>query len=372
MRANTLVKAAAAVLFFAGAALPAITARDAIGQDVLQKPIQVNVTVALKLIQVYVIDRNGNPVPGLRAEDFEIRDDGQPVKITDLEYHAPVLPVPSINPTAETPPPPPPAVKLNRKFFLWFDFGFNDPSGIKRAKAAGLHFMDTQVRPEDEVALLSSSSLTGIIVHEYLTGDHGRVRQAIDALNLKQIAGRVSEIELLTSREQEWARFTDPSGMGGDLGNTLGNNDNIQATKDIIAKEGAVAQDVYRQKSLQFLKDFKALAKAFRYIPGAKSLILFSGGIAQSLLFGTRMGPEFNPYGTIEDQAKFNQSVISRYGDRDCQDEFQDLVKELRASNTFIYPINEIQQRGAEHDPASRDLQGDGFLRNLASETKGQ
>jgi len=369
MKKKKLIWAASVVFLFACASLFAIAKREPFGQDVLQKPIQYNVTVALKLIQAYVIDNKGEPVPGLKAEDFEITDDGQPVKITDLEYHSAVLPVPFVKPVTETPPP---AAKLNRKFFLWFDFGFNDPSGIKRAKAVGLHFMDTQVRPEDEVALLSSSSITGIKVHEYLTGDHQRVRQAIDALNLRQIAGRLSEIELLTSREQEWARFVDPSGLPSDMGNGGSGVPDLETLKEVIGREGAVAQDVYRQMSLQFLQDFRALAKALRYIPGAKSLILFSGGIAQSLLFGSKSASTFDPYGTIEDQAKFNQSVITRYGDRDCQNEFRDLVQDLRASNTFIYAVNEIQQRGAEHDPISRDLQGDGFLRNLASETKGQ
>jgi len=375
MKLKAFLKAGVAVLLIAWAARYGMGDRAIPGQDVLQKPIEHAVAVTLKLVQVYVVDRNGDPVPGLKAEDFEITDDGKPVRITDLEYHAAVLPVSTVRPAGEAPAPP--AAKLTRKFVLWLDFGFNDPSGIKRAKEAGLHFLDTQVRPEDEVALLSSSSLTGIKVHEYLTGDHSRVRQAISALDVKQIAGRLSEIELLTSREQEWARFTDTSGLPSEMGNTKmsggsSGEDDIKTTKEIIGREGAIAQDVYRQMSLQFLRDFKALAKAFRYISGVKSLILFSGGIAQSLLFGSKSASAFDPYGTVEDQAKYDQSVISRYGDRDCQNEFQELIKELKASSTFIYAVNEIQQRGAEHDPTSRDLQGDGFLRSLASETKGQ
>jgi VWFA-related protein len=338
-----------------------------IQDKIIDQNLHHEVSVALKLIQVYVVDKNGDPVPGLKAEEFEITDDGRPVQITDLEFHAAVLPVPSTIPATVASSP---AAKLNRKFFLWFDFGFNDPSGIKRAKEAGLHFMDTQVRPEDQVALVSSSILTGISVHEYLTGDHARVRQALSALDLKRIAGRAAEIELLMGREQEWARFTDPSGLA-DI-NQSDKSGEIADRKANLLKEGAVAQDVYRRHSLEFLKDFRALAKAFRYIPGTKSLILFSGGIAQSLLFGTRTGQMFDPYATIEEQAKYNQSVVSEYGDRDVQNEFQELVKELKASNTFIYAVNEIQQRGAEHDPTSRGLQGDGFLRNLASETKGQ
>ena len=360
-RLAALALAAGLCLAARPASRPSPVSQDAVQ---LQKPLQHAVSVALKLIQVYVTDKNGDPVPGLTPADFEISDDGAPMRITDLEYHTAVLPGAG---AAAAPAEKSAAAKLNRKFILWLDFGFNDPSGIKRAKEAGLHFLDTQVRPEDQIALISSSSLTGIAVNEYLTGDHARVRQALSALDIKRIAGRASEIELLMGREQEWARFTDPSGISGS-----GGGGGLDTLQEAIGREGAVAQDVYRQHSLEFLRDFRALAKAFRYIPGTKSLILFSGGIAQSLLFGTRMGAMFDPYASAEDQAKFNQAVVSQYGDRDVQNEFQELVKELKASNTFIYAVNEIQQRGAEHDPTSRDLQGDGFLRSLADQTKGE
>jgi len=362
MNGKKLVKAVTIVILLSCAILSGMVWHESVGQAVLTKSIQVNVTVALKLIQVYVIDRNGDPVSDLKADDFEITDDGQLVKITDLEYHTAAIPGASDRLVTETPLP---AAKLGRKYFLWFDFGFNDPSGMKRAKAAGLHFMDTQVQPDDQIALLSSTSLKGLNIHEYLTTDHGKVRQAIDSLDLRGIAGRVSEIEDLMGREQEWARFIDPSGLVVD-------SSDIKDIKEGLLREGRFVQELYKQQSLQFLKDFKDIAKALRYVPGVKSLILFSGGISQSLLYGTKKGPMYDPYATIEEQAKYNQAVVSEYGDRDVQNEFHDLIRELQASNTFVYSVNEIQERGAEHDPTSRDLQGDGFLRQLASETKGR
>ncbi len=324
-----------------------------------------DVSVTLKLIQVYVTDKKGNPAPGLTAADFEITDDGKPVSITDIEYHAAVIPGATDNtPTATTPAAP---VKINRKFFLWIDFGFNDPKGARRAKAAGLHFMDSQIQPQDDVALLTSTSLKGMTVQEYLTKDHAKMRKEIEAVEVGRIVGRASEIELLMSPEHEGARSIDQ-------GNPLAKNfPGDEDSKRLVQIEGASAQLIYKQQALRFLQDFRDIAKALRYIPGAKSLILFSGGIARSLLFGTKGARvNFNPYGDAEEQARYNDAVLTQYGDRDIQSEFHDLVRELRASNTFIYAVNETLPQGASHDRAAMDFQGDEFLRQLAGETGGQ
>ena len=279
------------------------------GQDFVQNPHH-DVSVTLKLIQVYVVDKKGNPVPGLTAADFDITDDGKPVSITDFEYHAAVFP--GVADQAPVPAAPAAPAKLNRKFFLWFDFGFNDSKGVKRAKTAALHFMDSQVRPEDQVALLSSSSLTGLIVHEYLTRDNSKVRQGIESLAVGRIAGRVAELDFYLERELPGARFADPSKDSP--------NAEDAAAAILLEQANAFGQEVYKQQSMKFLRDFRDLAKSFRYIPGTKSLILFSGGIARSLLFGMKKPTkQFNPYGSPEDQAEFNESVLSPYGDIDVQ-----------------------------------------------------
>jgi hypothetical protein len=49
------------------------------------KPLQYEVSVALKLIHVYVTDKKGNPVKDLAIGDFLVADDGRPVTVTDFE-----------------------------------------------------------------------------------------------------------------------------------------------------------------------------------------------------------------------------------------------------------------------------------------------
>jgi len=51
------------------------------------QPIQHQVVVTLKLIQVYVTDKKGHPVTDLSSEDFIIYDNGKVQTITEFEKH---------------------------------------------------------------------------------------------------------------------------------------------------------------------------------------------------------------------------------------------------------------------------------------------
>jgi len=53
---------------------------------------------------------------------------------------------------------------MNRKLFLFFDFAYNNLRGIIKAKEAALHFLDNNVRADDEVAVLTYSALKGLTV----------------------------------------------------------------------------------------------------------------------------------------------------------------------------------------------------------------
>ncbi|MBE0711922.1 MAG: hypothetical protein IH583_06020, partial [Candidatus Aminicenantes bacterium] len=111
------------------------------------KPLQYEVSVVLKLIRVYVTDKKDNPVPDLAIGDFAITDNGQAVTITDFETR--VLKVAAATPLATEPvespmekvATDPPAVRdMNRKFFLYIDFAYNNVRGVTKAKEAALHF----------------------------------------------------------------------------------------------------------------------------------------------------------------------------------------------------------------------------------------
>ncbi len=253
------------------------------GQEIekLQKPLQYEVSVTVKLIQVYITDKKGKPVMDLAKDDFIVFDNGAPVTVTEFEKHE-LLPA---APAAETEAPaqhivstPTPSVQtINRKFFLFFDFAFNNQRGVDKSVKAALHFLDAQVIPGDEVALFSYSMLKGVTVQEYLTADHEKVREAVAAVTAKAIAGRAGEVE-----EQYWRQVS--------IGAPSESDTRSMASFDRQARDIARARQESKIAAKNYILRLTTLAKALRLVPGQKSFILFSSGIPSSLIYGGQSG----------------------------------------------------------------------------------
>jgi VWFA-related protein len=283
----------------------------------LQKPLEHQVAVTLKLIQVYVTDKKGNPVPDLKKEDFIVYDNGRAMTLTEFEKHIleRAAQKPELQPAEEKilPTPLPPADRvtvMNRKFFLFFDFAFNNQKGVKKAKEAALHFLDKEIQPDDEVGLFSYSLTRGLSINEFLTTNHKKVRDAVEALDIKNIAGRAEEIE-----QQYWRLMTEGS---GDLALTI----------DIPLRRGDS-----KSQAQNFILKVTALAKGLRYIPGQKHLLLFSTGIPSSLIYGGQAGTP---------QGDSGKSDRSRFEPPDyvLRTQYEEMDKELSSSNCSIFAFD--------------------------------
>ena len=100
----------------------------------------------------------GNPVSDLRKDEFIVTDNGRPVDITEFEKHS----LPPARPEsvrveeapASTPDPSHrPVPLLTRKYFLFFDFAYNNLGGVRKAKRP----FDSSIMifmPGDEISLL--------------------------------------------------------------------------------------------------------------------------------------------------------------------------------------------------------------------------
>jgi VWFA-related protein len=236
------------------------------------KPLQYEVNVVLKLLQVHVTDKKGRPVRDLVREDFVVTDNGQPVELTAFEKHALSDPAPQ-PPVREVEGAAAPAAAgggdtarvSGRKFFLLFDFAYNNVRGVEKAQKAALHFMDDIVQPEDQVAVLSYAAIGGLAFQEYLTTDHAQVRKALQAFSHKDIKGRATEIE-----DYYW-RFVQSSGGPFVL--------NLRAEAEANRHES-------RDMALKYMETLTDLARALRLVEGEKDFILFSTGIPNSLVYG--------------------------------------------------------------------------------------
>ncbi len=312
-----------------------------------QTQLKHEVKVTLKLIQVYVTDRKGNPVLDLTKDDFLVYDEGERQALTEFEKH--VLTMPSEK--EEAPPevvetPAPPARELmSRKFLLFLDFAFNNAKGLEKTKEAALHFIDTQLQPTDEVGLLSYSAIKSLTLHEYLTTDHSAVRKIVKSFGIHEIAGRAEDFEAKYWNLLKWQNPID----AGSSGYVLDVEDRSRELQ-FIGKQ----REESKLQAYNFIRKMTDLAKAMRYIPGHKSLIYFSSGIPYSVFTGI---PPPNRYPVRIESAH----MVSQY---------EDMLKELSSANCTIYALDTIKLSSIlDSDPETR---GTYTLQQMSSATGGK
>ena len=228
-------------------------------------PGQSEVTVTLRLIQVYVSGKDGKPVTDLERADFSLSDNGKLQKITDFERHLVGVPTPA----DETAPAAP--VRMTRKLFLLFDLAFNDLGGVAMSKKTALDFIDTQAGPADEIGVLSYANGVGLRLHEYLTPDRAKAREAVLDVDDAATMGRAGQ--LMQGIMEEKAPKKD---------NSLGPVNPESVKKNLIRTMG-IPQ--FRHEVQAFSSAVRDFAKAVRRIPGYKYIVLFSRGVPDYLMY---------------------------------------------------------------------------------------
>lgn len=251
-----------------------------------QRALQHEVVVTLKLVQVHVTDKEGNPVTDLTKDDFILYDNKKLQTITDFEKHLFAVPEKPIRPEKkvveiieETKLPPSPDIssRMNRKFILFFATG-----GLARSKKAAHHFIDTQIQATDEVAVMSYSLMSGLELHEYFTSDMEKVKESIK--NIKGIKGlgirSSGEITLEgegARAETEIRKEEGPENVG---------QRSLSVTHLSPPASPETESRIFLAKT--FIDELKELAQSLRSVPGIKNVIFFSEGIPRSFLFGEK------------------------------------------------------------------------------------
>jgi VWFA-related protein len=228
-----------------------------------QESLQYEVAVTVKLVQVHVTDPKGNPARDLEISDFVLYDNGKVQAVSGFEKHflaasgaAPEVAVRETRPLLARDT----LSLLNRKFIFLLDGERNDLEGLTMSRNAAIQFMDDQVQPTDEIALMSYSPTQGLVLHEYFTADHQRLRQAI------------RKVKVTPEISSDGSRSVDPNHEA--LGMELLSQQVFGGHSHAPRPGGTRA----------FIFSLTDLAKAFRHIPGQKNVILFTKGFGRSIL----------------------------------------------------------------------------------------
>ena len=248
-----------------------------------QETLQHEASAIVKLIPVRVLDANNRPVRGLLKQDFILHDNNELKIITEFEaYETGRISSPIAEPGTDTQPKS--QLQTNRKYFILLDIQGSDEMGLVNAKKAALDFVETKVKPEDQVGVFSFAPMTGLVIQQYLTSDIKKIKTGIErAKEVPPSPGFSSGWELVKSESQALAK----RGMSSRESSPFGGGTRVISVSGLAA---------YGRKSADFRVSMSELAKAIKYISGSKNLIYFSSrepGKAVARLFAEANTPVY-------------------------------------------------------------------------------
>ncbi len=235
---------------------------------------------------VMVFDKQGRFVDGLKSSDFELRIDGAPKQVEFFEK----VTAGSINeemqiaaargsaraqsPSTKAPAP----LDRGRPIFFYVDDLHLDLPAWQATQKLIKHFIDNEMRQNDEAAIASASGQIGFL--QQMTDNKAVLRMALERLKVRPYSVRdferptMTEYQalLLTNYDYELTNFFIEAtirlnpGMTRDTAASL-----VDVRARALAKEsGAVATNT--------LIGLEALIKSANALPGRKLIFFISGG----------------------------------------------------------------------------------------------
>jgi VWFA-related protein len=230
----------------------------------------VRITTNLIQVDAVVTDKNGKPVTDLRADEFEIQENGEQKEITNFSY------VPLTNAVVETDAnptpansnaPPAPPVKLRpdqvrRTIALVVDdvgLSFESMHFVRRALKK---FVDEQMQPGDLVAIVRTGGGAGAL--QQFTSDKRQLHAAIERVRWNQLGrGGVTAFAPIEGRGiADQMRSESPGNSDGGAGLS----EDLNEFRNELFTIGTLGALSY-------------IVQGLRDLPGRKSVMLMSDGI---------------------------------------------------------------------------------------------
>jgi VWFA-related protein len=339
--------------------------RPVLAQNDRAGAVRESARVSLVEVPVSVTGRDGKPVAGLTAADFELEEDGRRQAITSVD----VVNLARHSGGAESSGFPP----LARRHFLFlFDFTFATPNETARSREAAARFVGSGFSPDDLAAVASLSAERGARLELTFTSDRGQIIQAIQGVGLPN----------LTDRQGDPLAFA--FSLPGDprliLQEAYTPKQKVDAdsTQKIVAAIGQRVTDDYTVTRVQrHLSDMSSLGTALDLVRGRKTILYFSEGFDSRLLFGS-IAREKSLEQTSADNdamtsgAAWTIDVDRRYANAPMQRQLSGLTEVLRRADCVVYPIDIAGLRDSGDGPLGRSGRGEDFLFALAQGTGGE
>ncbi|HYG63220.1 MAG TPA: VWA domain-containing protein [Thermoanaerobaculia bacterium] len=300
--------------------------------------------------------RDGAPVRGLTAADFEVYEGRKKQEVTGFE----VIDLAAVPGAGARPAL---SASARRHFLLLFDLSNSESKSILKARGAAREAVLGKLHPSDLVAVATYSSRGPQVVLGF-TPDRSQVERAIETLGVPELVDRNADPLKLTAAE---VRSVVASGAAREREAMV--LEYIEGLERDSRKGEVEAQ---RARVSAFTRSLADLAKLLNSVAGRKHVIFLSEGFDSSILTGTVDRAEQERMQEAVASGEFyNVDSDERYGSSQAGNALEQMLEEFRRADCVIQSVDIGGLRG-EGDLGPRRASGQDALMAMAKDTGGE
>ena len=373
-RLASLISLPILVAFVAG---PAPSARAAAAKDAKGRPpvFEGSSQVVSVEVPVNVVDRDGQPVRGLTADDFEVWDGNERQTLSSFE----MVDLAALDAARQAAGPatvqrlPELDSGARRHFLMLFDLSFSTPTSVLKARLAAREFLLHDLHPSDLAAVATYSIESGPKLVVTFTPDRAQLARAIDTLGMRKglQVDRSDPLRFIIE-----PGFNPSSASSGLAESNRSPRDQLLFEQlqmlSLLAERTERSYEVGRIKS--FTRSFGEMARALNAVQGRKQIVLFSEGFDSRLLVGRDTLDADNNLDNQNIAGGFSYLVDNdaRYGSTPLQNELNRMLEEFRRADCIIQAVDIGGLRDKADATARLRTNGQESLFYLANETGGE
>ena len=329
-------------------------------------PVRETAEVVLVEVPVRVVDRDGKPIRGLQANQFELFDEGKKQTIVGFD---------AIDLAQKTLDRQPLSEALNpaarRHFLILFDLTFARPGAILAAQRAAKQFVLGGMTDRDFAAVATFSVENGVRMLVTFSSDRVQLARAVDTLGL-------TVTEDLSKDPLGFAFDISKLGAGSRGQGSTGEKESraaaiIETLQTMQQISRARVDEYARGRVAALTQSFGSLARSLDAVQGRKDVIYLSEGFESRLLVGMRETDQERDWLVSGEQWKVDQE--RRFGNSHLQSQVSLMTNLFRRSDCVVHAVDIAGlAKSMDLDPslAQPQVRGETALFEIADATGGE
>ena len=265
-------RALAAAMLLAGSRLTATAQSNAVQEKVSATVLEIPVTV---------LGKDGAPLTGLEAKDFELYDEGKKQTLNGVEVID--LSAPASAGTVTVP------AAARRLWLFVFDMSYTSSSGLLRARDGVRRFVTTGMGPTDLAAVGTLSVDTGWKLVVNFTSDRGQLDAAVATLGLPGLAAQSAD-PLGFAFQPPGSFGMNGGGLANGSKNGVREGDIEEALRDVRGLQNVSNDEQQRGRAMKLMNSLAGMGRVLDSVRGRKHVVFLSEGFDTRLLAGRSAG----------------------------------------------------------------------------------